>query len=376
MMKHKNRIMIVLLFLLLVLYGCDSSIDNVEKKEENLQVEEVDNENKPIDSIEDSTENSIPVSIPIYKVQTLVELHVRTGPGTNYSISYTLPYGSVVSVYEKKDDGTYLWSRISENEWVADDGTWLKMYDETTRPISDISEIPIDQGDHGRELLGLFLDRVKGYWHYSISGVDGNNVDDYEYLGKVIYKGVECYKWSSPVSFQGYNGVTPIYDGAYLYIEKKDNPNIYCDPIIDSVLFDGELVWTNGSLNITYNDEFDDDIYGKYIKVAMRYLKESGYFDWKSDYEGSYYPDCKYYEHVSYSGLGYYYNWCVYDTDLGPWNPPSDDHVLVCVISHSGPSAGYSLTCFMRYDGEHYYMTRLSPDKIGFIPEGEEIIIE
>ena len=62
----------------------------------------------------------------LYKVRTLVELHVRSGPGTNYEVLRNLPYLSVVNVYETKQAGGYTWSRINHDEWIANDGSWLE----------------------------------------------------------------------------------------------------------------------------------------------------------------------------------------------------------------------------------------------------------
>jgi hypothetical protein len=63
---------------------------------------------------------------PLYRVRTLVELHVRTGPGMSYSVNRNLPYLSVVDVYETKKADGYTWNRINDTEWVANDGTWLE----------------------------------------------------------------------------------------------------------------------------------------------------------------------------------------------------------------------------------------------------------
>lgn len=42
-------------------------------------------------------------------------LNVRSGPGTSFAASKTIPYGQIVTVYETVDD----WSRIGTNEWVS-----------------------------------------------------------------------------------------------------------------------------------------------------------------------------------------------------------------------------------------------------------------
>lgn len=61
-----------------------------------------------------------------FSAYTLVELHVRTGPGLNYSVTRNLPYGSIVDVYETRYADGYTWNRINSHEWVANDGTYLQ----------------------------------------------------------------------------------------------------------------------------------------------------------------------------------------------------------------------------------------------------------
>ena len=62
---------------------------------------------------------------PLFTARTLVELHIRKGPGTDHEIAGKLPAGSTIEVFETKEAGGYTWNRINETEWVADDGTWL-----------------------------------------------------------------------------------------------------------------------------------------------------------------------------------------------------------------------------------------------------------
>ncbi len=62
---------------------------------------------------------------PLFTAKTLVELHIRKGPGTDYEIAGKLPAGSTIEIFETKEAGGYTWNRINDTEWVADDGTWL-----------------------------------------------------------------------------------------------------------------------------------------------------------------------------------------------------------------------------------------------------------
>ena len=62
----------------------------------------------------------------LFRAKTLYEIRVRRGPGTDYDALRVLPPGSIVDVYETKTSGGYSWNRIGENEWIANDGSWLE----------------------------------------------------------------------------------------------------------------------------------------------------------------------------------------------------------------------------------------------------------
>ena len=78
--------------------------------------------------IADDGSDLIVVTTPSEKYKTLVQLHVRSGPGTNYSIIRTLGAGVVITVTEQRLSGNdnYTWNKIGYNQWVADDGTYLQ----------------------------------------------------------------------------------------------------------------------------------------------------------------------------------------------------------------------------------------------------------
>ena len=369
-------ILLVSIFLIICLAGCGSSIPSNEAAQ-NQDPTETINDGHEDDVNED---NQIPVqtvAVPLYKVRTLVEMHVRTGPGTNYPVTYNLPYGSIVDVYELRNDGTYLWSRIAENEWIADDGTWQERYEDTSPQSSSGSANNSTANDeHGKDTLDAFLKKVQGHWYYPIAGISNNDISGFEYQGIVVFKETECYLWKSREEIIGYNENAPVYNGAYVYIETSNNPRIYCAPSTPIGAIEYALVWVNGDLNISYSDDLGPEPEAEYIRVARKYLKDSGYFDWKSDFEGGYFDEYKYFEHTSFTGLGYHYGWGILTTDLERWDPPSEDCVVVFIIGAYGTGAGYELSCCMRFDGEHYYMSRLFPYKTGFIPEGEEIMIQ
>lgn len=56
-----------------------------------------------------------------YRLRVLVELKVRSGPGKNYNEIKRLNYGDVVSAYEKKSDGSFVWYKIGDNRWIGND---------------------------------------------------------------------------------------------------------------------------------------------------------------------------------------------------------------------------------------------------------------
>lgn len=55
------------------------------------------------------------------QLKTLKYMNVRTGAGTNYSVVGQANTGSIFNYYESKSNGEYLWYRIAENQWVAQD---------------------------------------------------------------------------------------------------------------------------------------------------------------------------------------------------------------------------------------------------------------
>ena len=75
---------------------------------------------------EDPSKGNEGQSAVLFRAKTLYDIHVRKGPGTDYDKIRTLSPGSVVEVYETKTAGGYTWNRISENEWIANDGSWLE----------------------------------------------------------------------------------------------------------------------------------------------------------------------------------------------------------------------------------------------------------
>lgn len=80
-----------------------------------------------------STSNTNIVSRDKKKNQVLVnttELHIRKGPGTSYDkySDYALT-GKIYDYYEKVSDETYTWYKIGDNAYIANEGTYLTVYE-------------------------------------------------------------------------------------------------------------------------------------------------------------------------------------------------------------------------------------------------------
>ena|SRR5579863_6376059 len=62
-----------------------------------------------------------------YKVTATAGLNVREGPGTNYAIRYTMPYGTIVVADSNVTYGTgYYWHQLADGydyDWAA--ANWL-----------------------------------------------------------------------------------------------------------------------------------------------------------------------------------------------------------------------------------------------------------
>ena len=72
---------------------------------------------------------------------TLEDLNIRTGPGTGYNITGVLKKGSKANFYEAKNADGYFWYRISDNEWIADDGTWISIFGNGNVSVENVIDI-------------------------------------------------------------------------------------------------------------------------------------------------------------------------------------------------------------------------------------------
>ena len=63
------------------------------------------------------------------QLKVLVDsLRVRTGHSTKDSVLGFVQKNAIYNYYETYNDNTYTWYRISDNQWIADNGEWLEIY--------------------------------------------------------------------------------------------------------------------------------------------------------------------------------------------------------------------------------------------------------
>lgn len=63
------------------------------------------------------------------QLKVLVDsLRVRTGHSTKDSVLGFVQKNAIYNYYETYNDNTYIWYRIGDNQWIADNGEWLEIY--------------------------------------------------------------------------------------------------------------------------------------------------------------------------------------------------------------------------------------------------------
>lgn len=80
---------------------------------------------------------------PILYAFTLENINIRSGAGTSYEKIDKIAAGTVTEIFQKTDKGDgYVWYRIGDGRWIADDGTWLSICsaDEYTEGYFDVPE--------------------------------------------------------------------------------------------------------------------------------------------------------------------------------------------------------------------------------------------
>ncbi|WP_162921752.1 SH3 domain-containing protein [Listeria costaricensis] len=91
-----------------------------------------------------------PFSEAIGTLETKMEMNVRSGPGTQYSITRIAPKGSGHSVYESRDG----WYRVSSGEWISGGSQYVAYSKKSNAPVKPVPVtnkgqyvfFPADQG--------------------------------------------------------------------------------------------------------------------------------------------------------------------------------------------------------------------------------------
>lgn len=84
------------------------------------------------------------------QIRVIVDnLRVRTGHSTNSSVLGFTQNKDIYNDLETYNDGTYIWHRIDDNQWIADNGEWLeilpitdykKLYEKSLKEIEKLKE--------------------------------------------------------------------------------------------------------------------------------------------------------------------------------------------------------------------------------------------
>lgn len=115
---------ICLLIFLLVLTAC-SAVDNSNVLEGSNEVTVQTNESKePTLELQESVTEEFSVLI------TVKTINVRREPSTNSKekIVGEVHMGETYTVFEQNKDKDYMWYRIGDDQWIANDGTWCIEY--------------------------------------------------------------------------------------------------------------------------------------------------------------------------------------------------------------------------------------------------------
>lgn len=85
----------------------------------------------------------------VNQIRVIVDnLRVRTGHSTNNQAIGFVQNNGIYNDLEAYSDGTYTWHRIDENQWIADDGSWLeilpatdykKLYEDSLQTIEELN---------------------------------------------------------------------------------------------------------------------------------------------------------------------------------------------------------------------------------------------
>ena len=85
----------------------------------------------------------------VNQIRVIVDnLRVRTGHSTNNQVIGFVQNGAIYNDLDTYVDGAYTWHRIDEDQWIADDGSWLeilpatdykKLYEDSLQTIEELN---------------------------------------------------------------------------------------------------------------------------------------------------------------------------------------------------------------------------------------------
>lgn len=195
-----KKILTIVLFILLFLCICGCSKTNDNEIEQNI--ENNNNKNDDINEIAETSIDEIQDSIPIFPiwVESKETIKIRAGSSTSYNrVGYVRP-GDKFKVFERIENENYTWNRIGENEWIADDGTWLTDVTETRDNKFNLfsfkklpSSVTIDHLEYSKDRIisTIYIDIYKdssenivGYneiWNYGTDKASNHPGDIYRF---------------------------------------------------------------------------------------------------------------------------------------------------------------------------------------------------
>lgn len=254
------------------------------------------------------------------QVYLLEDLNIRSGPGTNYSSSVVMKKGNTARYYEVKNAGGYTWYRISDNSWIADDGTWLEIDGAT--PVS--SQAIVDK----TIIQERALQKVKNYAKITESRVDSS-------FAWYIYEAADnVYQ----VSYAGdvFGGVIVI-KAEVIYDPKTDTMecNIYQD---NRNAYDPDKNYSVETM-AHYEEPYVEPEYTEEEVAIIKAVEE--HCTWWDKFLSQYPKESR--------TKGSYYCWNVYKSGTISWHAELGQFSLT--------SASYVYECDVIWDGSRYVIT-------------------
>lgn len=253
-------------------------------------------------------------------ILTLEDLNIRTGPGTGYNTTGVLKKGNSAYYYEIKNAEGYTWYRITDNSWIANDGTWLE--------VDGIASGSDQTADDKARIKERAIESLKDYAEISESRADstfewlayetGNNTYHVSYEGDIFGNFVVI---SAEVVYD------PKTDTLEMEIT-EDNRDLY-NPDKD--------YWAETEAE--YNGPYEEPEYTEQETAVIKAVEE--HCLWWNKFLSSY-P-------ANERTKGSYWVWSIEATDVNAW------HAALRQVSVSGAANVYE--CDAVWDGSKYIIT-------------------